>query len=313
MTMVIDPERLNAFWRFVAERHSIFVRRHLYKQPPPWTSDPILQVGRFTHVYRDLDRVTRWLTIHVLPGGAKAPAMMPEDCTFNVLVYRRFCRPEVFTALGGPQPRVEWDWDQALRTLTNMQERGERIFTAAFMLTNAHSHDPKRELVVRHLAATTQAWPAVWGSVTTAESLIEAHQALLPLPGMGPFLAYEVLIDYCNGGLLPHSLDSWVYVGPGALRGASILAGASLTRVQASALITRLRDEQGAMLRQAGARLFGPRLTLENVEQTLCELQKAERLRLTGRIKRKFTPSENDDSLWDALPSKFTEETQWVQ
>ena len=63
-----DP--VTDFWRFVVERHEIFIRRHIEHRPPPWTTDPWLRIGRYTHIYRDLDRVTRWLRVHVVEGAA---------------------------------------------------------------------------------------------------------------------------------------------------------------------------------------------------------------------------------------------------
>ena len=95
------------------------------------------------------------------------------------------------------------------------------------------------------------------------------------------------------------------------MRGASIVAGRRLVRRDAVAVITRVRDDQEAMLRTAGAVLLGPRLTLENVEQALCEFAKYEQLRLTGRIKRRFAPSRDDDGPWDSLPDRFTQEALW--
>src|SRR5258705_12327622 len=57
------PSALDDFWRFIVARHEIFIRRHLEHRQLPWTDDPLLQHGRYTEIYRDLDRATRWLVV----------------------------------------------------------------------------------------------------------------------------------------------------------------------------------------------------------------------------------------------------------
>src|SRR5690348_3648568 len=51
---------LDAFYRFMYERHMIWHRRFKLGLPPPWTKDPILRDLKFTNVYRELDRGTLW-------------------------------------------------------------------------------------------------------------------------------------------------------------------------------------------------------------------------------------------------------------
>lgn len=296
--MTSETERLRDFWRFVCERHEIFIRRHLGKQPPPWTTDPVLQRGRYTHIYRELDRVTRWLRLSLVEGSV-LPA---PDLAFNILVYRRFCIPAVFTALGGPCALAQWSWPQAAQALLDREQRGEQNFTGAFMLTNAHDRRPKRLVVVDHLRKTAARWPETWARVLAAGSLADATRALAEPPGMGPFMAYEVVIDLCQAGLLPHSLDSWVYVGPGARRGLRQICGRTLTQKQGLLAIAMLRDRQNEQMIDAGVRLRGPRLTLENVEQALCEYQKYCRLRSGGRGKRLYRAvNDTEMYLWDGL------------
>jgi hypothetical protein len=37
-----DEPAVLDFWRFIAERHRVFLRRTVWRLPPPWTVDPIL-------------------------------------------------------------------------------------------------------------------------------------------------------------------------------------------------------------------------------------------------------------------------------
>jgi hypothetical protein len=62
-----------------------------------------------------------------------------------------------------------------------------------------------------------------------------------------------------------------------------------------------------------GAVLNGPRLTLEAVEQALCEWQKYLRVENAGLAKRTYRPAAVEDlSPWNDLPERFTNPTQWV-
>ena len=53
-----DP--VKAFFDFCKERESIRVKRER-GDPPPWTSDPVFQRGRFLNVFREDDRGTKAL------------------------------------------------------------------------------------------------------------------------------------------------------------------------------------------------------------------------------------------------------------
>ena len=61
----------NTYWRFAAERQSVFFRR-VCGALPPWTSDPILLRFRFTNAYRAADRVSQFLIRQVQGQRASA-------------------------------------------------------------------------------------------------------------------------------------------------------------------------------------------------------------------------------------------------
>jgi serine/threonine protein kinase len=75
------------YWRFAAERHSIYLKR-LRGQPPPWTTDTDLQVWRFTNVFRAADRVSQHLIRNVIyqSGGSDDD----EEVVFRVLLFKLF-------------------------------------------------------------------------------------------------------------------------------------------------------------------------------------------------------------------------------
>src|SRR5262245_14578596 len=295
-------EALAGFWRFIAERHEVFIRRPLLKPAPPWTDDPILRHEKFTNVYRDLDRATRWLMVHVV----EHTPLEPSDLAFAILVYRRFNVPETFTAIGGARARLTYHWPEARRVLAERKLARTPIFTGAFIISADRSGRMKYDQVIGDLEETAQRWPDAWAAMGYSKSLKQAHHTLTGLPGLGGFMAYECLIDYCNTGLLPHSLDEWVYVGPGALRGLRALWPQTMPR-EAPAMIRALADSQGESLQRAGVRLRGPRLTLENIENCLCEYSKYVQARAGKHTKRHYRgPQTKGEDLWQELPARFT-------
>ena len=131
----------------------------------------------------------------------------------------------------------------------------------------------------------------------------EAHTWLASLPGFGPFLAYEVLVDLCYApAVLPFSENDWVNVGPGAAEG---LRALRLAPIEESIRSLAARQREG--LARAGRVLRGPDLTLRNIEHCCCEFSKYERARAGGRNKRRFTVREesSDFSPWDGLDARY--------
>src|SRR5262245_55868575 len=101
-----DPvDRLFAFAR---ERHEMHVMR-ASGIGPPWTDDPILRNYRFCNVYRELDRVTKWIHVNWLLPNADDP-----DVWFAMCLARLLNRPDALEDLGYPRP---WSRQHFLQTL----------------------------------------------------------------------------------------------------------------------------------------------------------------------------------------------------
>jgi len=302
-------DRWNEFWRFIAERHEIFRRRVILRQPPPWTEDPILASVAFTNIYRELDRTTRVLM------GSIPPNATDHDVLFNVIKFRFFTWPPTYWAIGEFRDWKEWPWygsKRVDRILVKRQEAGHQIFTGAFMVTSLGAQPGiggKARLVVRRISWVRQHLDSLM-VVFKATSMADAHSVLEAVPGFGGFMAYEVLTDLTYTGRVPYTRDQWVYVGPGAIKGLRELVQPSVKVTQkiGAELIQELRTFQHVGFSSADVKLNGPRLTLENVEQALCEFQKYQRAKSNGHVKRRYSPlaANQDLSVWQYLPPLFT-------
>lgn len=64
------------FWAYLEAREALRVRREMGGSPDQWTTDPILRACRFCNVYREDDRVTRWINEHVRVPYAHHPELL---------------------------------------------------------------------------------------------------------------------------------------------------------------------------------------------------------------------------------------------
>jgi hypothetical protein len=309
--------RLMAFWRFVAERHEIFRRRIILREPPPWTKDKVLRSVAFTNIYRELDRTTRELILSL----EEHKGASDYDVLFNIIKFRFFTWTPTYRWLGGFRPYREWPRTDTGRyaqdVLVGRQLAGEQVFTGAFMVTSLGAEPGlggKVKLVCQRIDWVRQNMLRLWAVYSS--TMPQAHRILCEVPGFGGFMAYEVLVDLTYTGRVPFNRDEWVYVGPGAIKGLKCLmpSGFTIRQQHADGYVKVLRDSQRKFLDAAGARLNGPPLTLEAIEQALCEFQKYVRFKATGRAKRKYQAVRAEDySLWDGIPKEFLDRGSWVQ
>ena len=62
----VCEENLKLFWYWIYERQNIWYKRFMKKSSAPWTKDPILNDYKFTNVYRELDRVSKWVQDNII-------------------------------------------------------------------------------------------------------------------------------------------------------------------------------------------------------------------------------------------------------
>lgn len=266
------------FWDFVAARHHVWHLRFEEGVIPPWTTDTALRDYHFTNVYRDLDPGTTflraWLRVH------REQMAEPAEAVFNALAYR-YCMTEAgaraagWLALrSGAVRRVAeaaahpWFWHSAY----HIRPYGP----------GANAKGLPRETGLRILL---QDWIDQRDRMARALDLRNREDVagqLQKLPGVGPFLAYQVLADLSYEGdevLRCGGNDGWVLPGPGALKGASLLLGGRASADDARSLIDQLSAEQDDEL---GAREFpwwyggeqeGP-LSKADLQNCLCEFYK---------------------------------------
>jgi 5-hmdU DNA kinase, helical domain len=290
----------HAYWRFAAERQNIFFRR-LQQRTADLTIDPVLERFRFTNAYRASDRVSQYLIRHVIYRDD-----LPSDNVnlfFRILLFKLFNKIETWQVLEeelGPITWERFEFDRYDAVLTRTKGKGDRIYSAAYIMPSGRSafgHQAKHRNHLRLIESAVQnGYPARLAGCTT---MSRAFALLRSIPTIGPFLAYQYVTDLNYSTLLNFGEDEFVVAGPGALDGIDkCFEGAS--RVSAADVICYMYENQEwhfADLQIEFPSLWGRRLQLVDCQNVFCEISKYARVAFPEyagvagrtRIKQKFS------------------------
>ncbi len=312
--------RINDIAAFMKARHDIYLDRKAGK-PGPWTADPVLRDGRFCNIFRELDTVTIWVEENIRKPFADHPHL------WFILASARYINcPDTLEALIQHYPNAwpsspDFEPRHMTAALEHLASYGNKVYTGAYMI-RAES-DPSKEwyswtkhryiaeIVLGRLWEDREEWqrmlettPGVLRAFNRLETVWEKFQQPRYI-GWGPFMAYEVVTDLRHTRYLRNAPDiyTWANAGPGAIRGLNRLYGRDLAAKprpeQTNAEMIELMQELNALDAQGfnetfgppqlGSPHVGPRFEARDIEHTLCEFDKYERVRLNeGKMRSKY-------------------------
>jgi hypothetical protein len=308
----------DTYWRFAALRQDVFHRR-VRGEPRPWTTDPVLTDHRFTNAYRAADRVSQYLIRHVAYSGDQSP----EEVTFRVLLFKLFNRIETWERLTeafDPLRADSFDVDRCDAVLTALFERGERLYSAAYIMPAA-SRGARRKHRTHLELVWTMLRDRLPQRLTAARSMEQAFHLLLAYGGIGPFLAYQLVTDLNYTTVLDFSEMDFVMAGPGARSGLRKCfsdpgdhSDEDLIR-----LVAETQADEFAARRLDFEDLWGRPLQLIDCQNLFCEVDKyarvahpdVEGIGQRTRIKQRFRALSTPLPMWfppkwglnDRLPS----------
>ncbi|MFP2897876.1 nucleotide kinase domain-containing protein [Corallococcus sp. 4LFB] len=265
------------YWRFAAERQEVFFGR-LEGTPPPWTDDPILLEYRFTNAYRAADRVSQYLIRNVTYRGEQTA----ENIFFRTLLFKFFNKIETWKLLEaevGEVSLANYDFDRYERVLSGAMERGERIYSAAYVMPAASGFDHHRKhgthlRLLEHLMKER-----VPLRMQEARNLRTAFEILRSYPMMGDFLAYQYVTDLNYSAAYDFEED-FIVPGPGARDGIRKCFGdlGGITESQVIEHVTRIQDDAFEALGLRFRSLWGRKLHLIDCQNLFCEVDKYSRV-----------------------------------
>lgn len=279
--MTYHEDAVKVYENMVRERHRIWKRRQ-DNEPGPWTKHPILANKKFTNMFRVLD-----------PGSQFVFDLdddNPVDVIARLVLYRITNRPKTWyfmrNVLSGRYPTAEDLVDATTSaaledSLKAYRDAGNQVFSGAYIiLPEPGTRNDKIEGVLR---VTRRFILDHMEEFLLAETQEDRYAALRRTPGLGPFLAMQVLADWSY--LLPEQPDlSFVVAGPGARKGAAILnPDLPAERVILDMAFDWQMDKT--------VRLGGRALTPMDVQNSLCEFSKFYRELVEPRKKTPYKPA----------------------
>lgn len=290
----------DAFWKFAAERQTIFCNRQS-QSLPPWTTDPILSSFKFTNVYRASDRVSQFLIRNVIYKGDDDP----EEVVFRVLLFKLFNKIETWHLLEqelGAITTARFSIEKFGAVLNKALEAGQRIYSGAYIMPSgaktfntARKHEAHLQLLEFMLKDRLSE------KILATQSLKQLFHTLRSYPLIGDFLAYQYAIDINYSEVTHFSESDFVAAGPGARSGLhkcfANLEG--VTEEYVIRLVTELQEEEFSRRGISFKWLGGRRLQLIDIQNVFCEIDKYARVRFPeaiglanrAKIKQRFKPN----------------------
>jgi 5-hmdU DNA kinase-like protein len=229
--MIIDTEigrikdPIERFFAYMKERYQIYLKKSA-GDPPPWTSDPILQKYKFCNIFREDDRTTRWFRENVRDRLDGTPEVL-----LATIVFRMFNRISTGAIIFHSSI-----WDHFVKTgnaqdladyIRSMNPKGPHT-TGAYIITSPKGYD-KLDGICRILGNFHHNYP--WREIVhgfiQARSLQWAWKYFKQVQFFGTFHSYEIVTDLRHTYLLENSTDimTWSCAGPGAIRGLNHIYG----------------------------------------------------------------------------------------
>lgn len=271
-------EGIKRFFNYINERHIVYLRKKNGVQYP-WTSDAILTEFSFCNVYRELDKVTEWIR-----ENWREPYADHRNLPFAMAVARQINWPDTLEEIGFPET---WEPEKVKAIMQSRKDRGEKVYTGAYMLTGTLGGTKIEQTVDKILSPLYRRPPPMltW-------SLQETWKGYLQYAGFSGFMAYEVVTDLRHTKYLNKAEDimTWANPGPGAKRGLNRI---HLRELEQTVKKDQLNFEMKQLLDYSPDYLQGHMQPLEmrDIEHCLCEFDKYERVRLgQGRPRAKYKP-----------------------
>lgn len=263
------------YW--VKERDRMRLRKEVDGAPPPWTDDPIMANNRWCNVHREDDKVTRWIFKNWL-------CKPDQHLQIAACIGRVVNWPETLVLLGYPKdgwsPAYRSNW---LKTFEDLRRAGKKAWTGAYMVTGGYSAggEPKEVIIARVLDGAAER-----PHIQIHDTLAVAAEKLAT-PGIGTFLAAQVIADLKHTPLLEAADDWWEWCapGPGSTMGLNFLHD----RPRAKPLPPSQFMDEVNQVRTFILKELGVGLCAHNTQNCLCELSKYIRAKYFGeRLKNSY-------------------------
>ena len=273
----MQEESVERFFYWIDERIRIQERKD-QGDPWPWTDDPIFQEYKFTNAFRERDRTTIWFRKKI-----RDPLRMQPEVYMATVIFRWFNLIQTGETLLKHNLHIDWDPEKAYGVITPQ----DKWITGAYMIKSPTSMNKVRGVC----KMITTLWDdrqkfldrCPWETLEGMSSFLEGY------PFLGPFLSYELTTDLRHTfvGFRASDILTWANAGPGAMRGLNRIHGRDLD-------YTSKKHDWCSEMRELLTLSWMKHsldFELREIEHSLCEFDKYERVRLKqGAPRSKYTP-----------------------
>lgn len=281
--------KYDKFFAYARARYRVMLNKR-EGGPPPWTDDLALQRYRFCNVFREDDKTTAWFRINIRKAlGSKLAEQVRAAVTFRMLN-----KIESGVLIRDIMLEGDWNLKEIERRLRVRVREGLPILGAAYMIVTPKGQD-KVSGIMTVIRKPIKDAPELAKAMATGRSIESATNLLMQYPHIGAFMAYEMATDLRRTPVLEHATDilTWANPGPGAARGAArLVPGINSNRGSkkgVAQMVEVMREILAASTVQRHWPKDWPRWEMREVEHTLCEFDKYERIRKgEGRMKRRY-------------------------
>jgi hypothetical protein len=278
----ITTEVYDSYWKFAMLRQETFFNR-VEGKCFPWTKDPIISKYKFTNAYRASDRVSQYLIKNVIYND-DLPST-PKEVLFRILLFKLFNKIETWELLQsnfGNLVYEDFSFKHYDEVLTKTLAEKKTIYSAAYIMPSCKSYFGHIRKHSNHLKLIKH----ILDNDTTdrlmeTKKMQQAFEIIKSFPGLGDFLAYQLLIDINYSNILDFSESEFVVPGPGAKGGISkcFKDTAGLSNVEIIKLMTDRQEKEFERLGLCFKTLWGRRLQLIDCQNLFCEVDKYARVK----------------------------------
>lgn len=273
--ITLSKTKVTAFIKFITERELIRIRKEAGEPQHTWTKDLILGRFRFCNVFREDDRVTRWIA-----KNWRAPLAGHANMFFAMSVARLVNWPGTLSLMDPLMIASKWHPRLLVKAVAHQRAHGRKAWGGAYIVsTNGQSMDKAEYVACKVLGPLweqrTHLSPVLGDTLENFSEHLQEHN------GFKGFMAGQVIADmkYDSKGPLFHAedWDTWAVSGPGSRRGLNRMCDRDLRAPwkerEWMELVRKLRQ-------QVNSRSSIGALHAQDIQNCLCEFDKYERVRL---------------------------------
>ena len=266
--MEIEPVKRFFWW--MEERHRIFLKKNMGLPHHQWTEDEILKTYRFTNPFRENDKTTVWFRENM-----RDPLKDDDAVLMATVIFRWFNLIQTGETLLANNLHINWNPEVAREEI----KKQSKYVTGGYIIKTPDGMDKVDGVIW----CINRIWPQREQLVNDilSNNLRGSWNLFMQFPYLGAFMSYELITDLRHTHLLKTADDiyTWANAGPGAMRGLNRIQGRPLN------FKSRKHDFNSEMLDLLNVsdlylnKDFLPKLEMRDIEHSLCEFDKYERVR----------------------------------